>query len=63
MLSGCAGANAVGAGLGMYPVGAAPLGLGEGPLPIYAAPAMRTCTMQQDPIGGISGPTLRMNCY
>ncbi len=63
VLAGCAPLDAVGTGVGM--------GLDPGyyqpifqPLPVTLNTHPTTnCIMQQDPIGGISGPTLRMSCY
>jgi hypothetical protein len=61
-LSGCSpGLNAVGTGAGMA-AGYEPY-QGFQPLPVLSSPHMQSCVMQQDPIGGISGPTLRMRCY
>jgi hypothetical protein len=62
-LGACAGLEAGGAGLGS--------GFGypgyQGYQPYQGfqlqQPQTQNCVMQQDPIGGISGPTYRMHCY
>jgi hypothetical protein len=61
LLSGCAPLDAVGTGMGMnfypsYPTY-------QLPQPVFDTHPVQRCTMQQDPIGGLGGPTLRMSCY
>ena len=65
-LGACAGLEAGGAGLGSgfgYPSYQGYQGYQPYQGFQLQQPQTQNCVIQQDPIGGISGPTYRMHCY